>query len=152
MLRFEIQGAKETVRFLTGVSQRAKRNEVPTQMTRDMASAFRKKVKARIPKNEQGQGSKHNTPTPLLSLLNPIKKVAKGHVVGFKRSGEYPDLPETVEYGTKQAYFQPNNPIFSKRIHPKNKPTYFWQNALKEFRSKDLKRILNKGAKRIVGK
>ena len=151
MLRAEFVGLNGAVKMF----ERVNRNMVvaPTEVTRDMASAFRKRLKKNLPTNIHGQGASHNTPTPLKALLNPIRKTKGGHVVSFKRNSEFPELPELVNYGTKKSnYPQPNNPIFSQKPlgHPKNPARLFWENTLSEFEMSDERRIVNDGARKIV--
>ena len=151
-LRTQLVGFDDALRYYRGIARRLRPGAVPNLMTRDMASKLRARVKANIPVNRYGQGKLHNTKTKLVQLLNPVRKVKGGHVVSFKRSGEYPDLPETVEYGTKKAYYQPRNPIFSKKMHPKNKPTHFWKKSWDQFRATDMERELSRGMRKIVGR
>jgi len=157
-LRTQLVGFDDALRYYRGVAKRLKPQAVPNLMTKDMASLLRARVKSNIPINRWGEKGKHNTKTKLVQLLNPVRKVKGGHVVSFKRSGEYPDLPETVEYGTKGAYWQgppgkgKKNPMFLTRMHPKNKPTNFWKNSWDQFRENDMEKELSKGMRKIVGR
>jgi len=162
VLRVEFVGVNDTIKFLNGVSRRTK--GVPNKMTLEMASAFRKRVKSRMPRRKSRISPGHSSPTPLLQRLNSVRKTKGGHTVGFNRSGDFPGLPEAVEYGTKPHIILPKNvrkmrwediggKRFARRVsHPGTRPTYFWSHSIEDFKAQDMTMIVNKGASKIVGR
>jgi len=122
-------------------------------MTDALALRFKQIVSRNIPSHKHPDIglTNHNTPTPLRRRLHK-KKFTGGHKVFFDERGDKYGkiLPIIVEKGTEKSdYHQPNNPIFSKKPHPQNKPTNFWSKSMRQFRS-DTKQVAREFERRIV--
>tara|TARA_Y100000034_G_scaffold63183_1_gene76421 strand:+ start:1231 stop:1743 length:513 start_codon:yes stop_codon:yes gene_type:complete len=166
IMRLEIRGEGDFLRLITGVGRRTK--EVSSTLTRDMASALRRRVKDRIPPLKSPLSSGHSTPTPMLQRLASVRKAARGHTVGFitKSEDEEHNLPAILEYGAKPHTIAPrrrqfmggefkSGGRFSTRgavNHPGIPATHFWSKAIEDFLEKDFRGTVDEKIRKIVGR
>ena len=157
-LRVQFVDQDDVLGYYTGVIRKLK--SVPNEMTQEMASAFRRRVKSRIPRSKSHQSQGHSTLTPMLQRLAPVRKVAGGHVVKFISKSEdgVHDLPLILERGAPSHTIGagPKGPAFGipgKVVtHPGIKRTSFWSLSFADFNRDDMKRLTNRGIQKIVGK
>jgi len=145
-----IKGLGDADKMLTNIHSNLK--TVPHKMTGKMARTLKKRVIQYLERGSQPQHPSHNTPVQIRRFLH-LRKEGKGHKVFFDKyptQGKAPgskkiDLIHAVEFGTRPH-------MIGNIRHPGAKPKRFWRDGTEHFVGKDLPKLMEETAERIVVK